>query len=339
MTSRQRVLAALSLTQPDRVPIGEIAIDRKIIEGFRKGYGDVVDFARAEGLDLVGAVANFAPVRRLPDGSYVDEWGCTYRPSCDSVDHPIRGPITPETDLETFAFPDPDAPHRLGGLERLVAEADGTLAVNFHCRVVFMWSVFLMGMDGLLMAMALAPEFVHRLLTKVAGLNIAVIRHAIRAGADTVSLGDDYCSNRGPLMSPGMFREFILPHLTVAVTAIHEEGARCIKHCDGNTWALLDMMVDAGIDCINPLEPVAHMDMAEVKARYGDRVCMMGNIDCAELLCHGSESEVEEAVRECIRDGAAGGGLIVSSSNSIHSGVRPGNYAAMIRAVHTYGRY
>ena len=134
-----------------------------------------------------------------------------------------------------------------------------------------------------------------------------MIRRAVRAGADTISLGDDYCSNRGPLMSPGMFREFILPHLTRAVTAIHEGGARCIKHCDGNTWALLDMMVEAGIDCINPLEPVAHMEMAEVKARYGDRVCMMGNIDCAELLCHGSEPEVEEAVRECIRDGAAGG--------------------------------
>jgi uroporphyrinogen decarboxylase len=81
------------------------------------------------------------------------------------------------------------------------------------------------------------------------------------------------------------------------------------------------------------------MDMAEVKQKYGDRVCIMGNIDCGELLCHSTEQEVERAVDECIQAGASGGGLIVSSSNSIHSGVKPQNYAAMIEAVHKYGKY
>ena len=338
-SSKERVMAALDLRQPDRVPIGELGIDEKVIEGFGKGYGDVVDVAIGEGLDLVGTMACFDRVRTLPDGAYTDEWGCTYRPSQDQVDHPIRGPIANQSDLDRYEFPDPEAPQRLGGLERLVEKAKGKLAVNFHCRVAFMWSVFLMGMDRLLMAMALEPSLAHQLFSKVADVNIAVIRRAVRAGADTISLGDDYCGNQGPLMSPGMFSEFILPHLTLAVTAIHEEGAKCIKHCDGNTWPLLDMMVEAGVDCINPLEPVAGMDMAEVKARFGDRICMMGNIDCAELLCYGAVTEVEQAVRDCIRKGARGGGLIISSSNSIHSGVKPENYAAMIRAAHEFGVY
>ena len=336
---RERIIATLNLEQPDRVPIGELGIDKKIIEGFGKGYDDVVDFAFGEGLDLVGTMARFETVEILPDGAYIDEWGCTYRPSQDQVDHPINGPIATRADLDSYELPDPDAPLRLGGLERLVEKAKGVLAVNFHCRVAFMWSVFLMGMDNLMMAMALDPRFVHELFGRVADVNIAVIRRAIRAGADTISLGDDYCGNRGPLMSPTMFEEFILPHLTRAVAAIHEEGAKCIKHCDGNTWPLLDMMLEAGVDCINPLEPVANMDMAEVKAKYGDRVCIMGNIDCAELLCRRTEEEVEQAVRECIGKGSRGGGLIVSSSNSIHSGVKPANYAAMIRAVHEFDGY
>ena len=202
-----------------------------------------------------------------------------------------------------------------------------------------MWSVFLMGMDNLLIAMATEPDFAHALLARVADLNIRVIRRAVRAGATTVSLGDDYCSNRGPMMSPAMFREFILPHLTRAVDAIHEEGGRCVKHCDGNLWPILDDMIDAGIDAINPLEPVAGMKVGEVKERYGGRLTIMGNIDCADLLCNGTEEDVERAVRTCIRDGGQNGGLIVSSSNSIHSGVNPRNYLAMIRAVHEYGRY
>ena len=202
-----------------------------------------------------------------------------------------------------------------------------------------MWSVFLMGMDNLLMAMALEPDFVHQLFTRMADVNIEVIRRAVRAGADTVSLGDDYCANKGPLMSPQMFREFILPQLQRAVDAVHQEGAKCIKHCDGDTRPILEMMIETGIDGINPLEPVANMDVAEVKKQYGHRVCIMGNIDCADLLCHADPAQVEQAVKECIRKGAAGGGLIVSSSNSIHSGVKPQNYAALIQAVKKWGRY
>ena len=339
MNSRSRIIAALQLQQPDRVPIGEFVIDRKVIAGFNPGYHDVVDFALAEGLDLVGAVATFNTTETRPDGTYRDEWGCTYKPAADYISHPIQGPIATPDDLARYRFPDPDAPHRLGNLEQLVAKAQGRLAVNFHCRVAFMWSVFLMGMDNLLMALALQPDFVHELFTKMADVNIQVIRRAVRAGATTISLGDDYCANKGPMMSPPMFREFILPQLQRAVDAVHEEGALCIKHCDGDTRPALAMMIQTGIDGINPLEPVAHMDVAEVKAQYGDRVCIMGNIDCAELLCHAQPEDVEQAVKECIQKGAANGGLIISSSNSIHSGVNPKNYAAMIQATKRHGSY
>ena len=140
-------------------------------------------------------------------------------------------------------------------------------------------------------------------------------------------------------MSPPMFRELLLPHLKRAVDVIHEEGAKCIKHCDGNLWPILDDMVGTGIDCINPLEPVAGMDMAEVKAKYGDRVAIMGNIDCGALLSHGSEREAEEAVITCIQQGGPGGGLIISSSNSIHSGVSPANYAVMLNTIRSHGAY
>jgi len=339
MSSRERVLCTLRCQPPDRVPIGEFVIDPKIIAGFNPNYRDVVDFALAEGIDAVGAVAHFATTETRSDGSFIDEWGCLYGKSPEVTSHPIAGPIPAPRNLDGFAWPDPDAPHRLGNLPALVEKAQGRVAINFHCRVAFMWSIFLMGMDNLLMTMALDPGFAHVLFHRVADLNIQVIRRAIRAGADTVSLGDDYCSNRGSLMSPAMFCTFLLPHLQRAVVAIHEEGARCVKHCDGYLWPILDDMVDTGIDAINPLEPVARMDIGAVKARYGQRVCIWGNIDCGELLCHGTTEEVDQAVRTCIEAGAPGGGLVISSSNSIHSGVNVENYKAMIHAAHRYGTY
>jgi len=167
----------------------------------------------------------------------------------------------------------------------------------------------------------------------------------------TKSGGDKYTSwpaldsrflephNFAPLMSPAHFAEFIAPRLRRMVEVVHEEGALCIKHTDGNLWPILEMIVDAGPDAINPLEPVAGMDIGQVKKQYGARACLVGNIDCGELLSHGTVEQVEEAVRQCIAAAAPGGGFMLSSSNSIHSSVRPENYLAMVRAGQRYGKY
>ena len=73
--------------------------------------------------------------------------------------------------------------------------------------------------------------------------------------------------------------------------------------------------------------------------KYGDRICLIGNIDCGATLSWGTEEEVRQEVKECIKKAGAGGGLICASSNSIHSGVKPENYLAMVKAIREYGRY
>jgi len=153
-----------------------------------------------------------------------------------------------------------------------------------------------------------------------------------RAGADIISLGDDYAANNGPLFSPGLFEEFIQPRLKKIVDVIHEAGAKVIKHSDGNLSKILDKIVNTGIDGLNPIEPSAGMDIGEVKRKYGDRICLVRNIDCGDLLSHGSPEEVESAVIECICKASPGGGHILSSSNTIHSSVKPENYLTMIQA-------
>ena len=152
-------------------------------------------------------------------------------------------------------------------------------------------------------------------------------------------LGDEYAWRRGPVMSPAQFREFVYPYLEELVQHIHECGAYVVKHSDGNLWPLLDMIVDTGIDGINPLEPIADMDIGEVKAAYGERVCVIGNIDCGDLLCRGSTDQVRAAVKECMAKASPGGGHILSSSNSVQSGANPDNVAAMAEACREYGRY
>jgi uroporphyrinogen decarboxylase len=124
-----------------------------------------------------------------------------------------------------------------------------------------------------------------------------------------------------------------------SVQTAHELGVRYIKHTDGNIWSLFDPMIEAGIDAIDPLEPVAGMDIGEVKSRYGDRLALVGNVDCTDLLPNATPEEVEEAVKETIAKGAPGGGYILASSNSIHPAVRPENYRAMAEAARRWGVY
>jgi uroporphyrinogen decarboxylase len=81
------------------------------------------------------------------------------------------------------------------------------------------------------------------------------------------------------------------------------------------------------------------MDMAEAKEKLGSRVCLLGNVSCAFSLVSGTPEEVIAETRDVIRKAARGGGLICMSSNAIHSGVKPENYLAMVKAIREFGKY
>jgi uroporphyrinogen decarboxylase len=116
-------------------------------------------------------------------------------------------------------------------------------------------------------------------------------------------------------------------------------GFPIIKHTDGKLWPIIDMIIDSGIDCLDPIDPQAGMDIAEVKAQYGDRVAIKGNVDCSETMTFGTPEDVIAETKEALRKGMPGGGFILSSSNSIHSGVKPENYMAMLQTLKEYGSY
>jgi uroporphyrinogen decarboxylase len=140
-------------------------------------------------------------------------------------------------------------------------------------------------------------------------------------------------------MSPELVRQVLIPRLRKMVDVIHEEGALCIKHSDGNIYPILEDIANTGADGLNPIEPVAGMDLATTKRLVGDRMALVGNVDCAHLLPHGTVEQVRQTVRKCIADAAPGGGYLLSSSNSIHSSVNPRNLVAMVRATLEFGWY
>jgi uroporphyrinogen decarboxylase len=268
----------------------------------------------------------------------INEWGVVHGITPEH-EAPIEGPIKSWQDLMKYTPPDPEAPWRLGGLPGYVKRFKGEKAICWCQRAEFMWSAELCKLEDFLVFMIDDPKLAHGVLDMVNDFAIALVRRAIRAGAEVIMLGDDIAYRTAPMVSPPMYDEFIRPRLARIVEVIHDEGALAVKHSDGNLWPILDMIVSTGIDGINPLEPIAGMDIGRVKEKYGDRVCLLGNIDCGDLLSWGSVDDVKRVVRDTIRQAAPGGGYIVMSSNTIHSSVNPDNYRAMVEETHRSGVY
>lgn len=101
---------------------------------------------------------------------------------------------------------------------------------------------------------------------------------------------------------------------------------------------ILEVFVEVGFDAFHPIQPQC-MDIAEVKKKVGDRICLAGNIDCRHLLVFGTPEEVRQNVEETIEIAAPGGSYIISSSNSVHQDCKVDNYLAMVEAAREFGVY
>ena len=338
MTGEERILRVLERGQPDRVPHFEWAIDRRVREALLPGCSSLNEFAARMGLDAVLADPDFQKTPAGP-GRWRSEWGYVLQESAEEHGVEVESPIQSMEDFERYTPPDPHAPGRYASIEKTVAQYGGRLAVIVHLNDVFSIPRYLMGYETLLMAIAAEPELVSALVTLSVDINLAMAREAAARGARIVYTGDDFAGDTGPLMSPAHFRTLFFPGLCRVMQGYKALGLKVIKHTDGNIRPLIDMIVESGIDCLDPIDPLAGMDLAEVKRQFGGRVALKGNVDCAHLMTLGTPGDVAEATRQALRIGMPGGGFILSSSNSIHSSVKPENYRAMLEALKESGSY
>jgi uroporphyrinogen decarboxylase len=147
---------------------------------------------------------------------------------------------------------------------------------------------------------------------------------------DGFCLCADYCFNDNPFMSPAMFDEFVTPYLIQLVAGYRELGFYVIKHTDGNIMPILDALVSANPHAIHSIDPQAGVSLAEVKRLVGDKVCVIGNVNCA-LLQTGTEEDVIAEVRRALRQGKPGGGYVFSTSNCIYTGMPLERYELMLK--------
>lgn len=338
MTSTERVMRVLERKEPDRVPHFEWLVDPKVRQALCPGCKDHNDFAVQMGHDAVLVGPEFTKTQ-VDEERWKSEWGYVTQRTAEAHDIEVESPIQTMDDLDRYAPPEVCAPERYRSIEAAVAEFKGKKAVGVHLNDVFSLPRYLMGMQNLLLATADDPALVEALVEMSVDLNIEMAKEVAARGVDFVWTGDDYAANSGPMMGPDVFRKLFFPGLCRVMGGFKEQGLPVIKHTDGNLWSIVDMIVDSGIDCLDPIDPLAGMDLGEVKEKYGHAVALKGNVDCAEPMTFGAPEDVIALTKDALRVGAPGGGFILSSSNSIHSGVKPENYKALMNTLEEYGEY
>ena len=360
MNGRERIMAALNRKEPDRVPVWEMAYNEPSILGIGRHFVDadklppdksVLDMDGAEKMKLIGALLAFvrgldlegttavllAPRTRIDADHMRDALGVVYHLSTVGEPYPVAGPIGGSADLRSFVMRRDEGPDFL--MLDVLRGAFPDRAVAMHMPGPFKLSWTLRGsMEKLLMDYVIDPGLAKDLARITTDHCLESLDEVVKRGADFIIMEGDLAHNPGPLMRPRHYREFIQPFHAEICAAAHARGIKICKHSDGNLLSLVPLLLDAGFDGIHPIQPQC-MDIGAVKREFGGRACVLGNIDCSFLLVFGSASEVRESVRQTIAAAAPGGGYILSSSNSIHPGVKPENYLAMVAAAREFGAY
>lgn len=343
MKPRERVLRALSLEEPDIVPLFEIEINtpivRKILGREPREAMDFYDVYAAFGLDGINFWDKAIPVQYLDAECYVDDWARVWRTEENEITYYVRGTINTPEDFEKFTPPDPFDYDRLDRLRKVIRSNKKELAVVGGIHDAFEIPSQMRGVAGFLTDLYRNPGFARKIIETSTKYNIELAKAMTDLGVDAIISGDDYAYKHGPMMQPKLFREFVASYLKKIVDAVHRKGVPFIKHTDGYLWPILDDIVKTGIDALHPIEPQAGMSLKEVKEGYGDRICVMGNVDVTYVLPLGTAEETVRDVKRCIMEAADGGGYILSSSNSIHNAVRVENFKAMTEATRKYGKF
>ena len=376
MTSKERMLATIAHEEPDRVPTGEWEFGREIVEpvlgrstyrhqlanhqAFWQGRRDEVIHDWKTGLvkltecyqwDAVlvhNVIGHDAPIE-TPEPIGKDRWRLgngniiQYSEETDNffvVEKPANPPV---------AAPKPAAPKQ--PMEPTASELEVVRHVARELgKTHFILSAPLVGHPGLSYSDATRSEVENWVAVyedpegcaerRLKGATSPSMRLGIeiakREGIDAIAGGCDYGCNSGPFISPELFRKVVFPGLKAYCDLIHEYGMPFIHHSCGKNIALVDQMVEAGVDVWQSIQP--ENDIADLKKRYGKNITIWGGVP-AGLLVTGKPDDVRAAGRKALEICKPGGGFVYATSHSIMPGAKHENYLAMLEVLRQEGKY
>jgi len=340
MADIEQFKLTLKRGKADYIPLAELGIHPSIKAQFLGrplvSLPDEVEFWHKAGYDYIKLqpVADFNPERlflqdatnttRNEDGTVSRKWA-----------NEGQGLITDWQSFERYRFPRrADFDYRnFEEVRRYLPEGLGVIG-QYGDIFTMVWE--LMGFEQFSLALYDNPELVARLFDIIGDLVLSMFEYFAQSEVvDVLWYSDDIAYASGAMLSPQVLRQYFFPWLKKIGDLARKYNKPLIYHTDGKLDVLMEDIIACGVDALHPIEPKA-MILADVKARWGDRLCLIGHVD-VDLLARGTPEEIRQKVKENIEVAAYNGGYCVGSGNSVPDYVPFENYLAMLAAAREFG--
>jgi uroporphyrinogen decarboxylase len=326
---KERFMRALYLEEPDRIPFFDFIFNPNIFKEVLgrfppAGAKDWVECTKKMGLDALWLAGDapkaFKMTLGTERGSFYDEWGQKCMATTEEhwpIPYITGHPLENIDKLKDYEPPDPHAEGRTRTIEEAVKLARDEMAILSGVGGPFSNPAFLTGFTTYSVLLYSKPQTVHKIAKMMTDFYIEIGKRFIDAGVDGVFISDDLGTDTSLFISPTHVKQFVIPYLQQMTNAFHKKGAAVLLHSDGNINAILKDLVDTGIDALHPIQRKAKMKIAEIKQKFGDKICLIGNMDVTHTLPFGTKKEIMSQTTECIRDAAPGGGYVLASDHSL----------------------
>ncbi len=347
MEARERIINAIRRVKPDRVPMDLISLFSPVLMDIlrqKTGSDSIADYYKMDYRLLSFKARNkvveenskYIP-KEISNGIWKED-EVVFIPSgkyhLGRYTHPVAYFESSEQVVE-YPWPDMREKFRHEHLERKVEELHrkGLAVMGNAKETCFEMCGLQRGLEKLLLDMMINKEFARALFDHQIEMRIFKAQRFVEAGVDILALGDDVGTQKGLIMSPSMWREWIKPRLAKVIKA-----ARDIKkdilvyfHSDGNIEEIIPDLIEIGIDVLNPIQPEA-MEPAKLKEKWGDRVAFWGTLSVQKTFPFGSPEDVEAEVAERIETVGRSGGLVIGPSHVLGPEVSWENIIAFFEA-------
>jgi uroporphyrinogen decarboxylase len=347
MTHRERILAAYHRRIPDRLP-WSLGMTPPVLEVFRQHTG-ASDPVRYYDFDVSWVGPNAAPrptdwapyyAGRTYDGSvdFESEWGYAmvqkepgshfrhYESPFDAKD------FTPD-DARRYPLPDYRDPVRYAGVaernRQIQAQGYATQYIMGFSTFDFSWLI--RGFELFLADLATEEESSRILMDRVSDTVADALENVAACGADIVGCGEDVGMQNALIMGPDLWRREIKPRFRKIISRSKRANPDVLffYHSDGNIAEIIPDLIEIGVDILNPVQPEC-MDVAAIKAEYGDRLSFNGGIGTQTVMPRGTPAEVRAAVRVAFETMGRGGGYCCAPSHTLEPEVPWDNIVAFV---------
>lgn len=352
MSSQERVRIAISRQEPDRVPIQDGPWGATVKRWESEGLPEHRSPADHFGYEIVGIGADQGPrfpVKILEENDeYILETTSTgairrnhrdYSTTPEVVDCPIKEPGDWPAIRERLK-PDIKRMDWASSWNTYQTAREKRQYITYNAACGYDLLQGYVRSEHLLNFMALEPEFVKEMVDVTSELVIQSGEMMRKEGFafDGVWIYNDMGYRNSSLFSPQMYRDIIMPADRRRNDWAHERGMQTILHSCGCVKGLIPSLIDAGFDCLQPLEVKAGMDLRELKPKYGYRIAFFGGINTM-LMEKDDDGPIEAEIREKFAVAKRGGGYLYHSDHSIPKDVSFRKYTFVMDCVRRYGAY